>query len=135
MKTAAFVIAFILLGAGLSFWYIDYHKSASFESYAWDFEALGEDRGVPRTEVALKVGPDYHTIGTYAGTCFDMKGSSWVMDADEIAGAICWWAGGGKEIGVYREGDTYVIKAGDLDEGTAETGGFRGNFKTVLEIE
>ncbi|MEK7098734.1 MAG: hypothetical protein AAB908_02420 [Patescibacteria group bacterium] len=135
MKTAAFVFVFIVLGAGLSLWYIENHKGMPFESYSWNFEELGEDSGVPRTEVALKVGPDYHTIGTYTGTCFDMKGSSWKMDANEIAGAVCWWAGGGQEIGVYNENGRIVVKVGDLDEGTAETGGFRGNFKTVLEIK
>lgn len=135
MKTSAFVIVLMLLGGGLSYWYIDYHSGTPFESFTWDFEVLGEERGVPMTEVALKAGADYHTIGKYTGTCFDMKGSSSKMDTHEVAGAVCWYAGGGTEIGVFKEGDKHIVKVGDLDEGTAEHSGFRGNFKTVFEIE
>ncbi|MEK7068304.1 MAG: hypothetical protein AAB964_00635, partial [Patescibacteria group bacterium] len=62
------------------------------------------------------------------GNCFSVAGSSWELLENELTGAICYSAGGGKEIGVFEEGGTLVLKEGEVEEGGAETPGFRGNF-------
>lgn len=101
----------------------------------WGFEEAGEKDSVSQTKVSLKAGPVLYDLGTYPGTCFDMKGSSWKMDANEIAGAICWFAGGGHELGVFDENGRVTIKEGILDEGDEETGGYRGDFETIIEVK
>ncbi len=115
----------------------DEKKSAvTADQLSWEFTNRGEDTetSAPRTQVTLHVATKAYDLGTYTGSCFDMKGSSWSLSENEVAGAICWWAGGGKEIGVFKENGGLVVKVGDLDEGSEETPGFRGNFKTKISL-
>ncbi|MFZ2555990.1 MAG: hypothetical protein WAZ27_01515 [Minisyncoccia bacterium] len=106
--------------------------------WQWSFAPAGEDAasGAPKTTVTLRNGETSYSIGTYIGSCVDMQASSWKLaeDEGEIAGAVCWWAGGGQEIGVFSEDGKAVIKVGDIDEGDAENPGFRGNWRTLFEI-
>src|SRR3989344_7260651 len=114
------------------------NTSADPESqWQWQFESAGEDgSGAPKTKVTLKNGVTGYEVGTYLGSCVGLKASSWKIaeDEGELAGAIRWWAGGGNEIGVFSEEGQAVVKVGELDEGSAETPAFRGNFKTLFEI-
>lgn len=102
----------------------------------WNFESKGEDTvtGIPHTEVTLAINDKKYSAGTYEGNCTDIKNSSWQLVAGEEVGAICWWAGGGVELGVFEEAGQLVIKKGLLDEGGAETPGIRGNFETLLKL-
>lgn len=102
----------------------------------WSFVDVGEDtvQGIPHTEVIFAMNDKKYSAGTYEGNCTDIKNSSWQLVAGEQAGAICWWAGGGTELGVFEEGGQLVIKKGLLDEGGAETPGIRGNFETLLKL-
>ena len=59
----------------------------------------------------------------------------WSLYESEKTGVICWWAGGGSDIGIFEEGGKLVLKVGSLDEGSAEIPGFRGNFQTIATIE
>lgn len=106
--------------------------------WQWKFQPASEDAelGAPRTTVTLRNGETSYSIGTYLGSCVDVRASSWKLaeDEGEIAGAVCWWAGGGQEIGVFSEEGKAVIKVGDIDEGDAENPGFRGNWRTLFEI-
>ncbi len=103
---------------------------------SWEFTSRGEDAktSAPQTAVTLHVGAKAYDLGTYTGNCFDMKGSSWKLSENEVAGAVCWWAGGGHEIGVFKENGKLVVKVGELDEGSEEIPGFRGNFKTKISL-
>ena len=116
----------------------DTEISADPESqWQWQFESAGEDvSGAPKTKVTLQNGVTGYQVGTYLGSCVDIKASSWKIaeDEGELAGAICWWAGGGNEIGVFSEEGKAVVKVGVLDEGSAETPAFRGDFVTLFEI-
>lgn len=102
----------------------------------WSFVDVGDDtvRGIPHTEVTVAMNDKKYNAGTYEGNCTDIKNSSWQLVAGEEAGAICWWAGGGVELGIFEEAGHLVIKKGLLDEGGAETPGIRGNFETLLEL-
>jgi hypothetical protein len=105
--------------------------------WQWQFDPMGEADGVPKTNVTLNNGGTSYVIGTMDGSCFDILQSEWTLlsDEGEFAGAICWWAGGGKEIGVFSDGGRALIRVGEIDEGTAEGGGSRGNFQTLFAID
>lgn len=102
----------------------------------WIFTSAGEDAasGAPFTKVTLQAGDKTHELGVYQGSCSEIKDSSWGLLENEQEGAICWWAGGGTEIGIFKEGEKLIVKKGAIEEGTAEGGGFRGNFKTLVEL-
>ncbi|HEY4519716.1 MAG TPA: hypothetical protein VJH33_01625 [Candidatus Paceibacterota bacterium] len=104
---------------------------------AWAFEELPENPEIftPQTAVTLSVNDSKVYTDVFTGSCSTIDGSSWTLQSGEVSGVICWWAGGGKEIGIFSERDDLVLKVGDLDEGSAETPGFRGNFKTILELQ
>ena len=104
---------------------------------SWKFNAKGEDSNThaPKTEVVLVTPKGSYTIGTYTGSCSEVSANTaWKLLTGEVEGVICYFAGGGTEVGVFNEGAKQVVKVGDVEEGSAESAGFRGNFKTVLEL-
>lgn len=113
--------------------------------WQWEFDPVGENAdGVPKTNVTLRNGGTSYSIGATEGNCFDIAQSDWklLLDEGELAGAICWFAGGGTEIGVFSDGGRALVKIGEVDEampagrqGTAEGGGVRGNFRTLFAID
>lgn len=106
------------------------------ERYSWTFTEIGEDEitKAPRTQVTLTIGTTSYPAGTYSGSCTGIEGSSWQLRENEKSGVICWFGGGGNEIGIFEENDRLVVKLGDLDEGDSETQPFRGNYRTLFEI-
>jgi hypothetical protein len=92
------------------------------------------ESGAPLTTIAIRVDGTLRSVGTFEGSCSDMKTTAWKMDANEIAGVVCWFAGGGQEIGVFDENGDTSVKVGFLEEGTAEGPGYRGDFNTLFEI-
>ena len=110
----------------------DTHEQAVKSS--WTFAEAGEKDGVPQTRVSYDVHGTITAVGTFEGHCADMKDSAWTMRDGAADGAVCWFAGGGTEIGVFHEGDKHVIKTAILDEGTAATAGIRGEMTTLLAI-
>lgn len=106
--------------------------------FLWKTTSLGSDdmTSAPLTRVTLV---DTHTgkshdAGIQSGSCAVIEQSAWKLLDQEISGVICWWAGGGTEIGVFQEGDALRIKTGLVEEGTAETAGSRGGFKTMFSL-
>lgn len=102
----------------------------------WQFTSDKVDKksGAPQTKVAFTMRGVSHDVGTEIGTCSDIASSSWQLLPNEKAGAICWFAGGGTEIGIFEEQNKLVVKKGQLDEGTAEEPGIRGDFKELFTI-
>lgn len=68
----------------------------------------------------------------YSGTCNVLKSDQ--LLPGEISGVLCWWGGAGQELGIFSEGDTYLLKQGYQDEGDAESPGFRGDFKVKQQL-
>ena len=105
---------------------------------SWSIEHIGyapNDQSKPIMKVSLTVGPPVNKtlpVGTYGLSCTKQEKT---QDPNELTAVVCWWGGGGYEVGVFKEGNTYVVKQGNVDEGTAEIDGFRGNFKTLFEIK
>ncbi len=146
MNKLLVVALLIILGAGAAYVYMNQSPvtpdgatdtQVMRGEYTWQFTDAGEDPtdGSPHTKVSV-VTPDNRIVqlGEYHGSCTQIKGSTWELQKGEIDGAICWWAGGGDEIGVFEEDSKIVIKHGFLDEGTAETPGMRGGFETFLTL-
>lgn len=86
----------------------------------------------PKTIVTVQLWDKKQEVGEYAGSCWDRPEEDLVRG--EISGIRCWWAGGGDDIGVFRESDTFVIKHRIVEEGTAEESGFMGEFENVSSL-
>lgn len=114
------------------------------KSIIWAFNELPVDAsGIPRTEVSVMVNGSRDIIGVYEGSCIVVdnvtvegkrNSEKWPLLKGELTGAICWYAGGGYEVAVFEEGDKLLVRVGLLGEGTAETPGTRGGFKTVKSL-
>ncbi|TSC86542.1 MAG: hypothetical protein G01um10148_528 [Parcubacteria group bacterium Gr01-1014_8] len=135
------VVGGAMLLAGFGFYLHDISKMTEAAPIVsgdviWVIEAAGEDpeSAAPLSSVAIKRGAKTYELGTYAGSCFEIDNVSWKLYEGELTGVICWFAGGGEELGVFGEGSWLVVKRGQLDEGSAETPGVRGNFKQILVL-
>lgn len=141
-RTQALVLVAVIVLAGAA-WLLPIllqptaHTPVKGAGFSWELSKLAEDPTmpeVPRTGVLLQVGNERHPLGIFEGSCFVIAESSWTFLPGELSGVICWWAGGGSEVGVFEENGALVVRQGVLDEGTAETAGFRGDFKTILVL-
>ncbi len=98
--------------------------------YQWRFVDWSSDEK-PQTQVTLVTNGGAHVIGIYNGSCA-------VMEDDyveyEVSKVVCWFAGGGHEIGVFEEPGQVVVRVGEVDEGASGIPGFRGNFTLVKRI-
>lgn len=109
-------------------------------SIGWRIDSIDEDStGIPHSRVYALVDGQEIDTGYHAGTCTDLKLAQGIdgtgLLEGELAGIQCYFAGGGDELGAFLENGRIVIKQGVLDEGSAETPGFRGNFKPLSEIQ
>ncbi len=133
-KVLAGLVAIIVVAGGFYIWNNKAQAPAGEKrAMHWTFTDAGENTaGNPQTKVSL----NDRVIGTYEGSCSEIDGSGWTLLAGEVSGVICWFAGGGKEVGVFalESGDGYEVMEGDLDEGSAEVAGTRGNFKILFTI-
>jgi hypothetical protein len=104
---------------------------------SWQITENGTDdsSGAPKSKVALTINGSTHQLGTYVGTCSEISASAWTLLEYETSGVICWWAGGGQEIGLFEDSKGLTVRVGDLDEGSDETPGVRGNFRTLVELK
>jgi len=130
-------IGIIVLALGVAagwIWYVRTHQPVADEplkeEFTWSFIDRGVDAStsIPKTDVALRIAGVDVPLGTFDGTCTAIAGSAWPFLPKEISGAICYFAGGGKEIGVFEEQGKLVLKQGDVSEGDAEHPGTRDNF-------
>ena len=110
--------------------------SVGKHAVSWKFDSVGEDKtsGAPRSKVTVTWDGVSHDAGTYSGSCAEIDGSNGTLSEGEVSGALCWFAGAGDEIGVFAENGTFVLKHGEQQEPSADSQGFRGNFKTLLSL-
>lgn len=106
------------------------------KAISWSFKDEGTETssGIPKTRVFFSRNELVTDLGAYDGSCSEIHVTSWALLAGEVSGVICWWAGGGKELGLFYEGSVGLIKVGTLDEGTAEVPGFRGDFREIFRF-
>ncbi len=114
--------------------------AAPAQSYKWSFvESEPDEQSVPYTTISITTNGNTRAVGKYTGSCHEVEaGQTGILsesaDPNEVSRVQCWFAGGGNEIGVFKEGGRVVVKVGELGEGDAENPAFRGNFQAVLEI-
>lgn len=138
-KVSLAIIAAALIIAGAVIWYERTHTQADTgplaSEFTWSFTDLGVDAStsVPKTDVALAIAGVNVRLGIFEGNCFAVAGSQWPLLQGELSGAICYWAGGGKEVGVFQDGNKLVLKEGDIDEGSDDSPGVRGNFTPLTK--
>ena len=127
------LVVFILAAAGaMAFMPSASAPAAEGEGpYQWRFVEWGTDDR-PRTQVTLMTGGKTHTIGTYDGSCAVMNDGDYLPY--EVSKVICWFAGGGHEVGVFEEPGQVVVRVGEVDEGASGIQGFRGNFVLVKRL-
>jgi hypothetical protein len=127
-------VGVVLIGALSMFLY---RNRVPHYTFTWDFtvSSVNQDSGAPLSDVTLNANRKKYELGQYEGNCVDITTTGWKLVANEIGGAICWFAGGGTELGIFSEGKKVVIKKGVLDEGSAEESGSRGNYETVVVLD
>ncbi len=105
-------------------------------NFSWIFTPVSPTSqfGAPRNKVTLITKTKTYNIGTFEGNCSKIDGSSWALLPGEIDGVICYFAGGGTEVGIYKEKESYVAKVGPISEGDAETAGQRGFFENQIPL-
>ena len=141
MRAAVIIVTTIVILGGLAYFL---QKSGlvmratprlATSTYVWNVNSAGEDsQGTPHSQIELIVPGNQYNTGTYAGICQIIDGVAWKFIRNEVSGVLCWWAGGGDEIGVFEEGNRTVIRHGLLDEGDAENPGTRGNFVELFTL-
>lgn len=125
------LIAFILIAVGSIVSLHDTASPAAIDgSYQWRFTEWGTDEK-PQTRVVLVAGGKSYTIGTYDGSCAVQDGDYLEYEKSRV---VCWFAGGGHEIGVFEEPGQVVVRVGDVDEGASGIEGFRGNFVLMQRL-
>ncbi len=120
MKTILIAIAVVVIGGGA--WWFLAKEIASAPTVArapevsWQYASKGEDEtGTPQTEVSVTISGKTSVVGTYQGSCSSVS----TLADGEVSGTLCWYAGGGKELGVFNENGKWVVKEGDQDEGNS----------------
>ncbi|HVU75324.1 MAG TPA: hypothetical protein VHD38_00590 [Candidatus Paceibacterota bacterium] len=146
-KSIIGALAIIIIGAGI--WYYTSHQTPTADTQPmgqsgkivpkWGFESQPQtDESMPpQTKVTLTVGDKTYDAGTYAGTCAEVgegASASLPLQENEVAAAFCYYAGAGDEIGIFREGNSLVLKHGEYQEPSGEGGEFRGNLTTLLTL-
>lgn len=102
---------------------------------SWNFTDNGYDEAkyADTTKVTLTVDGVSHDVGVYLGTCNELSGTERTDGA--LSAVLCWFAGGGDEIGVFvEEAEQLVVKKREVQEPTAETPEFKGEFSTLLAL-
>ncbi len=101
----------------------------------WKFMNEGIDASnTPQTSVSVSMNGKVFPAGMYEGSCSEIASTSWALLPGEKAGATCWFAGGGTELGVFDDNGILILKKGVLDEGSVDTAPTRGNFQPVVTL-
>jgi hypothetical protein len=108
-------------------------ESKHADGFAWTYQTVeNKDTGEIKTRVFLNTGSKKYDTGSYAGTCSQIKSSNLIEG--EVSAVLCWYAGFGDEIGIFKDSHGYTIKHGEVQEGSGEDKGFRGNFVEILSF-
>jgi hypothetical protein len=111
------------------------HASIPVHAISWSLADGGSNMPPPaRTGVTITIDGKSTYVGSFQGACREVVSGGGILGDSllpgEIAAMQCYFAGGGDEIGVFEnEHGGVVIKTGQLDEPTAQSQAFRGNFK------
>jgi hypothetical protein len=100
----------------------------------WSFDEVKENAsGLPQIKVTVKVHGEKYDAGTYSGLCIE-RGKEELLEG-QISGVLCYTAGFGDEVGIFKDGRDYTLQVGEVQEPSAEGPEFRGNFRVVTIIK
>ena len=106
----------------------------------WRFTVVGEEDGIPYTDVSVTINDRPYVVGKFQGSCTEVTPEGGIdgtgLLAGELSAAQCWFAGGGDEIGIFMNNNRGLdIMVGSLSEGSAEEAAFRGDFEIRQSVE
>jgi hypothetical protein len=110
----------------------------SDDGYEWLFSKAPQYTDtVPVSKVQLRTASATHDIATVEGTCsyeylFDAPLK--MLPGGVYPWALCWYAGGGTEYGIFKESGRLVVKKRLVDEGSAEEAAVEMPFEKVMEM-
>lgn len=100
----------------------------------WSFDEVKENAsGLPQTKVTVKVHGERYDAGTYSGSCIERSKEE--LLEGQISGALCYAAGFGDEVGIFKDGRDYTLQVGEVQESSVEGPEFRGNFRVLTIIK
>lgn len=106
-------------------------SGGALSAYEWEFSERSVRDAVPETRVTLIARSERYDVGAYQGTCSVEEGDYLPYEKSKVE---CWYAGAGKEIGVFEEPGQTVVRVGEIDEGASGMPGTRDNFKLIERI-
>ncbi len=95
---------------------------------------LKSKSGAPLINVSLSLNGKEYRVGTYEGACGEIGDANWPLFEGEQAGAACWFARDGIELGIFEQEGRLVLKKSPLTEGATDSEIIRGTFETILEL-
>ncbi len=101
--------------------------------FTWNIIPIDEQSDIPQSRVSMVYKNKIYELGVFQGSCFRIADSEWEYVSGESDGVICWWAGGGVEIGVFPENNTYSIRKAFIGE--SENGLSRDSFVELFSLE
>lgn len=102
------------------------------ESVRWNFH---KERGGSAfgTAISLEMNGRNYEAGAYTGECLEKR--NYFLPGEIPPYVLCWEGDIATEIGVFKEGDKYILKKGIWEKGEDEAHpAFRGNFNILLEL-
>ena len=112
------------------------------ETFAWSFSPASGTPAISgssatstgATNVTLTTSKKSYVVGTFDGSCFDIKQSNWRLVPGERAAAVCWQPGGGKELGVFIKGSGLELMVGTINDGSIDTPGIRAHSENLMAL-
>jgi hypothetical protein len=95
----------------------------------WSFDKVGDNS----TKVDVRIHGTTYDVGTYTGTCTERIKTD--LLENEISAVLCYFAGSGDEVGIFKDGKDYTIQVGEVQEPSAEGPAFRGNFRMLTVVK
>lgn len=106
----------------------------SADEVKWTFDEKGENAaGLPQTQVTVKIHGETYDAGTYSGICRERNTSE--LLENQISGVLCYAAGFGDEVGVFKDARDYTLQVGEVQEPSADGPEFRGNFRMITLLK
>ncbi len=100
----------------------------------WNFHLRSTDAsGQQYTDVTLTANDKDYVLGTFVGTCKTLADSD-LKVASEISAIQCLSQGKGDEVGVFKQGNAYVVKKGTIELGVAGKPDTHGTFTVIQTL-
>jgi hypothetical protein len=111
---------------------VDY-TALTASDIVWSYETDESeiDTTGPENTVSVTIKGKKFRVGKYLGVCSERPADQ--REVNEVSGIRCWWAGAGDDIGVFNMNGA-MIQHRQVEEGTAEEGGFIGEFKVIYSL-